>query len=679
MENFDTITLTQEELDFLKETFYVQAMEMTEKLTEEVLALESNGCKRESIKSIKRFFHTLKGDSSTIGLKEIAGVIHRTEDIICEVENKALKFDSGISDLILKVIDEINTSVKAHHDGTEREISKTLRNELDRAFGDLKKISLDGFSEYEEALALSLSEAGKALYSVKLLFAPDCGLKSAGAMIVAKHLPKAGDIVKLDPPVDSPAVDGSDFLTAIIATYKQPEEIKSLYSIPGIIGEVSVEPFDMDKERKATKTDVKPAAKNTKNTRHDKAEAQPIRVMSDKIDQVMDLVGELVMGRSIIEQLVKSLERRYPKDELVTSFLKANSFIGRSLTDLQRSVMSIRMVPIEKVFMKFHRMVRDLSKSGAKEINLILEGEDTEVDKALVDVVGEPLLHIIRNAVDHGIEYPLEREAAGKKRAGTIRVKAYDQDNDVIIKIEDDGRGIDPSKLREKAVQLGLIKDDEAVKIDDREALNLIFLPGFSTASAVSDVSGRGVGMDIVKEVVTGLRGAITVKSEVGKGTVFTLRFPMTLSIIRAILARMSGRLYALPMSSVVEITRAFTSDLTVVGGKEMLRIRDRVFPVIRMDGAGTGVHCKKSGKNGKIFVLILSHGDTQAGLIVDSLAGEKEMVVKAVDEKWVDSDMVGGASILGDGTVVLILNVASLIDRLSGGYNDIKYGKAAN
>lgn len=677
MDNFDTIMLSQEELDFLKETFYVQATEMTEQLTEEVLALEANGCKGESLAAVKRFFHTLKGDSSTIGLKEVADLIHRTEDLLGELENKAVEFNSGVSDLLLKVIDEISGAVRSHKSGEKRRIPASLKKELAGLCGNLKKALPFELSEYEELLASEAAEGGKTVYSVKAVFSPDCQMKSAGALMLEQRLASSADLIRVCPSADSAGIESAESLTAVVASARKAGDLKRLYLIPGVVGEVSVEPLDPGMLKRAGASPG-PEKKAEAGAAPVVSESQSIRVRSEKIDQVMDLVGELVTGRSMIEQLVKNFERRHPKDELVSNFQKANTFIGRSLTDLQRSVMSIRMVPVEKIFKKFNRMVRDLARAGGKEIDLVIEGEHTEVDKALVDAVGEPLLHLLRNAADHGIETPAEREAAGKKRAGTIRVVAYHRDNDIVIRIEDDGRGMDASRILDKAVRTGVISAGEAERLDEKEALGLIFLPGFSTAERISDVSGRGVGMNIVKEVVTGLRGELTVKSEAGAGTAFTLKFPMTLSIIRAILVRIGEKLYALPMSSVVEITRAFSKDVSMVSGVETVRNRNRVLPLIKMRGTVGATTCKVR-KDGKIFVLVLNHGDQAVGLVVDALVGEKELVVKAVDERWVATSMVSGASILGDGSVVMILNVASVVQRASEGMESTVYGKAAN
>lgn len=306
-------------------------------------------------------------------------------------------------------------------------------------------------------------------------------------------------------------------------------------------------------------------------------------------------------------------------------------------------------------------MVRDLSKSSGKEVALTLRGERTEIDKALVDIIGEPLLHIIRNAVDHGIEAPDERTISGKAREGSITIEAFHADNEIVIRVADDGKGIDVARLREKAVEVGLVSAEQASAMDEDEALGLIFLPGFSTAEKVSGISGRGMGMDIVKETVEGMRGAITVNSVPGKGTEFTLRFPLTLSIMRAILVRAGGSVYALPLGAVIDIKRVRPHEIDSMTGMDVLRCRDGVLPLTGIDGQGQAT---SDFRRSKAFVLTIYHGGKKIGLVVDSLAGEEELVVKSVDERMITTPLVSGASILGNGKVVLILNIGELVTR---------------
>src|SRR3990167_7970153 len=387
-----------------------------------------------------------------------------------------------------------------------------------------------------------------------------------------------------------------------------------------------------------------------------------IRVESERVDQFMNLVGELVIGRSMLMQLFLELEERFPREEILGRFAYANSFIDRSLSDLQKSVMKVRMIPIDKVFKGFPRVVRDLAKAGNKDVRLIIKGEDTEIDKGLVDVIGEPLIHIIRNAIDHGIETAEEREAAGKNRQGMVRLEAYHKGNDIIIEVDDDGRGIDPKELKAKALEKGFLTENELERMNDREAINLIFLPGFSTAKVVSEVSGRGVGMDVVRSVVDALRGSVRVKTEVGAGTTFMLRFPLTLAIIKALMFSACDRLFAIPLASVKEITRVFVKEVALINGKEVLRMREKVIPLVRLEEVlNLG---SRSRKMDKLFVVIVSIEDKDIGIAVNKLVGEEELVIKSVTDQWVNTNIVGGASILGNGQVVLILNPLVLIKK---------------
>jgi len=381
------------------------------------------------------------------------------------------------------------------------------------------------------------------------------------------------------------------------------------------------------------------------------------------MDKIMDLVGELVIGRSMIAQLLLEFEERFPREEMLGRFASASSFVERSLSDLQRSVMNLRMMPIDKVFKRFPRVVRDLAKAGDKDIRLIIHGEDTEVDKGLVDVIGEPLIHIVRNAIDHGIETVEERNALGKDIQGTIFLEAYHQGNDIVIEVKDDGRGIDTKLIKEKAIEKGLISNDELEKISDDDAIDFIFLPGFSTAKVLSEVSGRGIGMDVVKTVVEGLRGGIKVKSELGVGTTFILRFPLTLAIIKAILFNVSNRLFAIPLVSVKEITRVFVKDISLVNNKEVLRLREKVIPLIRLERI---VNIDRRGtRRDKLYVIVVNIEDRDIGIIVDRLVGEEELVIKSVvSHRLVNTSMIGGASILGNGQVVLILNPSAIVKK---------------
>jgi len=330
------------------------------------------------------------------------------------------------------------------------------------------------------------------------------------------------------------------------------------------------------------------------------------------------------------------------------------------LNDLQRSVMKVRMVPVEQLFRRFPRIVRDIAKHCAKDVQLVLKGQDTDLDKGLLDAIAEPLTHLVRNAVDHGIENSEQRRQAGKPAQGTIFLDAYHQANHVVVEISDDGRGIDAQKVKAKAIESGLVTPEKAGRLSETEILQLIFRPGFSTAEKITEVSGRGVGLDVVQTVLQRLKGSVQVETRPGQGARFRLQLPLTLAIIKALLFRVEHRLYAIPLSAVGQIARAHESDLHLVDGCEMLQLRNQVLPVIRL-----GSLPKPSNQQGagKIFVLVINMGERKFGLLVDALEGEEELVIKALDDQTVETHLVSGASILGDGRVVLILNLAALFD----------------
>jgi two-component system chemotaxis sensor kinase CheA len=344
-------------------------------------------------------------------------------------------------------------------------------------------------------------------------------------------------------------------------------------------------------------------------------------------------------------------------------FSDAMAFQSRVLNDLQRAVMKVRMVPVEQLFRRLPRMVRDVAKQCGKEVEVVLRGQDTDLDKSLLDTIAEPLTHLVRNAVGHGIESPETRMRSGKPTRGTITLHAYHQANQVIVEISDDGAGIDVQEIRTAAMQRGLLSPEAAAGASEADLLELIFQPGFSTAKEITEVAGRGVGLDVVQSVLHRLKGTVEVETHAGQGTRFRMRLPLTLAIIKALLFRVQQRLYAIPLNAVAEIARAHESDLHQVGSREVLQLRDYVLPVIRLAGRS---ETPADRKDRRIFILVMAMGDRRYGLVVDSLNGEEELVIKPLTDHTVETDLVSGASILGDGRVVLILNLTAVVDRFT-------------
>jgi two-component system chemotaxis sensor kinase CheA len=397
-----------------------------------------------------------------------------------------------------------------------------------------------------------------------------------------------------------------------------------------------------------------------------------LRVDAERIDTVLNLVGELIIGKSMLQQAMNEFASRYPKEAMRGRFADAMAFQSRVLNDLQRSVMKVRMVPVEQLFRRFPRMVRDVAKQCGKQADLVLSGQETALDKSLLDAIAEPLTHLVRNAIGHGIESEEERTRSGKPARGTIRLEAYHQGNQVIVEISDDGRGIDAQKVRTRAIDRGLLKREEANHLSEADILDFIFRPGFSTADEITEISGRGVGLDVVQSVLHRLKGTVHVVSRPGEGSTFRLQLPLTLAIIKALLFRVEQHLYAIPLNAVAEIARARESDIHRVDNCEVLQLRDRILPLARL---GRAPEDRLEGRPERVFVLVIAMGERKLGLLVNGIEGEEELVIKALDENTAETDLVSGASILGNGHVVLILNLAAIVERFTNSRPDTDGG----
>jgi len=391
---------------------------------------------------------------------------------------------------------------------------------------------------------------------------------------------------------------------------------------------------------------------------HSRMPENLLRVDAERIDNVLNLVGELIIAKSMLHQAVNEFDRRFPKDILKGKFADAMAFQARIMNDLQKSVMKIRMVPVEHLFRRFPRVVRDVAKSCGKDVSLVISGQDTDLDKSILDMLAEPLAHIVRNCVDHGIESPADRSRLGKPAQGTVSLDAYHQGNQIVIEVTDDGRGIDRDRLVLRAVERGILSQADAAALDEDQVLDLVFHPGLSTAEQVTAISGRGVGMDVVKTVLEQLKGTVSIRTTPGQGTTFFLKVPLTLAIIKALLFHSGDRVYAIPLASVVEIARIARDEVHRVDNRDVIQLREDVLALVHV-GAGQPLPGTQ-----KMFVVVVSLGERKFGLVVDHLVGEEELVIKALDDHLVATDMVSGASILGDGTVVLILNIASVVAR---------------
>jgi len=576
------------------------------------------------------------------------------------------------------------------------------------------------WSEYEQMVITDAVANGKKVLLVAVGIDENCPLRAAALQLVRNVLEEAGDILAMHP--EPSAAENVNVIEAALATDFDHDWIVRKCQIPAVVSDILVRPYQpappddpksvikpqeqanaatgklpgiaaeppSDSAAKSAAAKEKEAGSasawahvgisadglvpETKPVAHEPHPVQAggaapgaaesvLRVDAERIDTVLNLVGELIIGKSMMHQTMSEFEKKFPKDPLRSRFADAMAFQARVLSDLQKSVMKIRMVPVEQLFRRFPRLVRDVAKARGREVNLEVSGEDTDLDKSILDVLAEPLTHLIRNAVDHGLESPAERTAAGKPAQGRLQLKAYHQGNQVVIEVTDDGRGIDRNKVIAKAIDSRVISHEEAMRLSESEALNLIFHPGLSTAEQVTAISGRGVGMDVVKTVLERLKGSVQIETKVGVGTTFYLKVPLTLAIIQALLFRVGEKLYAVPLAAVVEITRGYEDEFHRVDNREVFKLRDKILTLVRL-GRLHNSPAERSSK--RLFIIVIAVGDHRFGLVVDRLVGEEELVIKALDDQLVATELVSGASILGDGTVVLILNISAVVNKLS-------------
>jgi two-component system chemotaxis sensor kinase CheA len=534
------------------------------------------------------------------------------------------------------------------------------------------------WTEYERLAAESARADGKKILHISAIIDPLCAMPIAARQLVANALGAIAQILASRPEPGAP-VQGQT-IDLLVATSQPEAAVLAKCQIPTVIRKA--EYFEVapstdsallaaqaEPQRRVADHGSEPAteAESTPARRNSGAETI-LRVDAERIDNVLNLVGELIIGKSMLQQTMQEFSRRYAKDPLRARFADAMAFQARVLNDLQRSVMKIRMVPVEQLFRRFPRIVRDAAQRCNKTVSLEISGQDTDLDKGLLDAIAEPLTHIVRNAVSHGLESTEERSAAGKPPLGKISLDACHQANQLIVEISDDGRGIDAARVKAKAIKTGVIIQAEADRMSPSEVLDLIFRPGFSTADEITEVSGRGVGLDVVRSVLHRLKGTVELETSPGQGTKFRLKLPLTLAIIKALLFRVEHRLYAIPLNTVAEIARAHESDLHHVDRWEVLQLRGQVLPLMRLGQKPEG---ELNSKNDKIFVLVILFNGRKFGLIVDGLDGEEELVIKALDDQTIATDLVSGASILGDGRVVLIMNLPAVVDRFTAPESD--------
>ncbi|GHP28929.1 chemotaxis protein A [Helicobacter pylori] len=653
-----------DDLQEIMEDFLIEAFEMNEQLDQDLVELEHNPEDLDLLNRIFRVAHTIKGSSSFLNLNILTHLTHNMEDVLNRARKGEIKITPDIMDVVLRSIDLMKTLLVTIRD-TGSDTNNGKENEIEEAVKQLQAITSQNLEGAKEGTKEApKEEVKKEAEKENIKENQENKAKSPTAENSASDNPLANE-----PDLDYANMSAEEVeaeIERLLNKRQEADKERRAQKKQEAKPKQEVAPkteISKTETLKASKTETKAKAKA--DTEENKAPSigveQTVRVDVRRLDHLMNLIGELVLGKNRLIRIYSDVEERYDGEKFLEELNQVVSSISAVTTDLQLAVMKTRMQPVGKVFNKFPRMVRDLSRELGKSIELIIEGEETELDKSIVEEIGDPLIHIIRNSCDHGIEPLEERRRLNKPETGKVQLSAYNEGNHIVIKISDDGKGLDPVMLKEKAIEKGVISERDAEGMSDREAFNLIFKPGFSTAKVVSNVSGRGVGMDVVKTNIEKLNGIIEIDSEVGVGTTQKLKIPLTLAIIQALLVGVQEEYYAIPLSSVLETVRISQDEIYTVDGKSVLRLRDEVLSLVRLSDIFKVDAILES--NSDVYVVIIGLADQKIGVIVDYLIGQEEVVIKSLGYYLKNTRGIAGATVRGDGKITLIVDVGAMMD----------------
>ncbi len=692
--------------------FLEEAQEQMDLMEQDFLALEKE-TSPELLQRIFRAAHTLKGSSKAMGFMTMGDLTHAMEDILDKLRQGELSVTPPMVDALFQGLDalkQMKDEIAEAGDTTFNSSRQTsaLRAILDKGNGGnvlskgVEVSASDSNIVLTDEQTLTLQEALSSeftAYHIKVTLSSECMMKSIRAIMVLQTLETLGAVIALNP--DEEGIENEQFedsFEILFTTQSDPEDISKAVNRVSEVQAVQVTKWQAEtpvekpvvtESAMATPYQETVAASNAPTPAAQAKQSQTIRVDVTRLDKLINLIGELVIDRTRLVQLGMKLSENAHASTLLESLNETSAHIGRITDELQDEVMKARMLPIENVFNRFPRMVRDISQKLGKDINFVIEGKETELDRSVIEVISDPLIHMLRNSLDHGIEMPHEREVRGKTRQGNVWIRAYHAENHVVIEIEDDGRGIDPQRLRDKAVQMGMLSVEGANRLSDSEAINLIFASGLSTAKELSDVSGRGVGMDIVRTNLEKLGGTVSIDSRLGRGSRFKVKLPLTLAIIRALLVKVGEGVFALPLTAVIETLKIESSEIHEVQHHEVILQRGKTLPLIRMakvfphEGAMTPAEktlaqrdtvAATQAETSSHFLVVVGYGEKQVGLLVDRLIGEQEIVIKALGSFIGDIPGISGATILGDGRVGLIVDINGLIQFAVESRNVVAY-----
>ena len=637
-----------DDMDEYKEMFAVESAEHLQSMNDALLSLEKDPANSETINVMFRAAHTLKGMSATMGYTNIKELTHNMENLMDRVRKNEIRLDSSAIDVLFECLDTLEKMVETPEKSSETDIA-SLIGKLSR--NDYVSVPLKDEQIVQTNASINSqekSETGCNIYEITVTLHESCMLKSARSTVVMRNLSEIGEIIETVPPIKDLEDEKFDReFKVIISTIEDAKKLEDAAKKVSEISKVEVKSHTGSKSRE--KIEEKTCA--TEGSKTSIKSVQSVRVSIERLDSLMNLVGELIINKIRLMQLA-SVHKLDDLEETLAS-------LNRLTNDLQEEIMASRMVPIEQIFNRFPRMVRDLAKNQEKDIDLILEGGDIELDRTVLDEIGDPLVHILRNCIDHGIESPEVRKQNGKNEKGTIKLTARREKNHVVIEAVDDGKGMDPQKMRGTAVKKGLMTQEEAAKLSDTEAINLSFMAGFSTAEKVTEISGRGVGMDVVRTKIGGMGGSIKLESVPGKGTTMRLKLPLTVAIIHSLMVKVGSDIYAIPITNVIRDLSIKKEEIKTIKGEEVVLIRGDVLPLVRLHKL---FDIKGNGSE-ELLVVVVERAGSNVGLVVDQVIGQQEVIIKNLDNNILKGVKgFAGATILGDGNVALILDVGTLL-----------------
>jgi len=672
--------------------FLDEAQEELQELDSGFLELEKEGVNDELLNRIFRAAHTLKGSSASMGFEQMAQLTHMLESVLDRIRRRELRVEQELIDLFLlssdklrKMLEEIASGqdvtvevadlVESLRKFLEIEIEKVEidKEEKDKEAKTGEEVSIT-LEDAEESVARTALASGYNVYYIKVVLDKNVLMKAARAYLVFKNLEDLGEVIKTIPPTEDIEKEQFDRVFEIVIISKNNADtiLKAINSISEIAN-VEVKPLQLtvakeeevssvplsEKEAKEREAEIQAEAKKVLS-RKNSVLTQTVRVDVERLENLMNLVGELVIDKTRLDMVSSQIEEELKKTAVSDDLEELTTHIGRVTSQLQEEIMKARMFPLEQVFNRFPRMVRDLAQAFGKKVNFVIEGQETELDRTVIEEISDPLIHLLRNAIDHGLETPAERKALAKPEEGTVLLKAFAQENHIVIIVQDDGRGMEVEKIKARAVEKGVITADAAARLSEREALNLIFLPGFSTSEMVNEVSGRGVGMDIVRAHLERINGSVDIKTTPGKGTKFTLRLPLTLVINRAMMVKGDDHVRAISLSSVIEIANFKKSEIKLVYNKPVVVLREEVIPLLNLEDLLYLRPQREFSEN--LPTVIVGIEEEKIGLVVDDILGEQEIVIKSLGDYLGQISGLSGATILGDGSVALIVDIRSLL-----------------